>query len=183
MHPASAADSHRRNPEPAQRFQYPLTSLTEDAVPGRRAPAASRELAPTLLVQQRIDVPIGKPGSDRKGARHTVASPASESSGFAFAVVINSIHCCSLQTRSAIADSFKLKMLLWSLFLSKPLPRLRPRRILNAVPQSDGPRCFCAWCKGSTPLRVTITLRATIAESADDSGMCSRVPASAVHAA
>jgi len=83
---------------------------------------------------------IGKPGRNRNGARHTIARLAPETSSTAAAVVINPIHADSLHTWSAIADSFKLKIHLWSLIALKLLPRRRTRRILNAVPQSDGPR-------------------------------------------
>ena len=63
--------------------------------------------------------------------------------------------CCPLQTCSAIAYSFQLKIHLWSLFASKMLPCRRARRILNAVPETDGSRGFCPRCKGS-PFGVTI---------------------------
>src|SRR5215472_3599742 len=92
MHPASSADFHGRNPTPTQRLQHSLTSSTEDAVPRRRAPASGRTLALGLLVQQRTDVPIGKPGRDRNGPRHAVARLAPEAGGFASAVIINPIH-------------------------------------------------------------------------------------------
>src|SRR5215469_7580896 len=92
MYPASSSDCHGRNPVPAQQLQYPLTSMAKDAVPRRRAPASGRALAPGLLVQQRIDLPIGKSGGDRNGARQTVASIAPEAGGFASAVIINPLH-------------------------------------------------------------------------------------------
>src|SRR6516165_9436422 len=86
---ASSADFHGRNPAPAQRLEHLLTSVAEAAVSCRREPASCRALAPGLLVQQLIDMPIGKLDGHRNGERHTVAHPAPESSGFASAVVIN----------------------------------------------------------------------------------------------
>ena len=64
----------------------PATPAPVDKFDGRRrsAPksaASRRELAPGLLVQERIDVLVGKLGRDRNGARHTIARLAPETGG------------------------------------------------------------------------------------------------------
>ena len=95
---SSAAFRCTRHPAPVSSSEpsaSPATPALVDKFRGRRrsrrrAPASGQALALGLLVQQRTDVPIGKPGRDRNGARHTVARLAPEASGVASAVVITS---------------------------------------------------------------------------------------------
>ena len=81
-----------------------MTRFAEDAVPRRRVRASGRVLAPGLLGQQLIDVPIGKPGGDRNGARHTSARLAPEAGSCAAAVITSR----RLDEQDSFASRFRI---------------------------------------------------------------------------